>query len=107
MNDERSNLIEKIKWLLFLRVVTLSFFLGAAALFHFFRTESELRLFYTLLIPLGAAYVISIGSMALLSRVQKLNWFAHGQVGFDVLLISGIIWITGDITSFRFFTIWR
>ena len=99
MNDERSNLIEKIKWLLFLRVVTLSFFLGATALFHFFGTESEPRLFYTLLIPLGAAYVISIGSMAFLSRVQKLNWFAHGQIGFDVLLISGIIWITGDITS--------
>ena len=99
MNDERSNLIEKIKWLLFLRVVTLSFFLGATALFHFFGTESEPRLFYTLLIPLGAAYVISIGSMTLLSRVQKLNWFAYGQIGFDVLLISGIIWITGDITS--------
>ena len=99
MNDERSNLIEKIKWLLVLRVVTLSFFLGATALFHFFGTESEPRLFYTLLIPLGAAYVISIGSMTLLSRVQKLNWFAYGQIGFDVLLISGIIWITGDITS--------
>ena len=99
MNDERSNLIEKIKWLLLLRVVTLSFFLGATALFHFFGTESEPRLFYTLLIPLGAAYMISIGSMTLLSRVQKLNWFAYGQIGFDVLLISGIIWITGDITS--------
>ena len=99
MNDERSKLVEKIKWLLFLRVVTLSFFLGAAALFHFFGSEGEPRLFYTLLIPLAAAYVISIGSMALLNRFQTLNWFAHGQVGFDVLLISGIIWITGDITS--------
>jgi two-component system response regulator PilR (NtrC family) len=99
MNDERGNLIEKIKWLLLLRVVTLSFFLGATALFHFFGSESEPRLFYTLLIPLGAAYMISIGSMALLSRVKKLNWFAYGQIGFDVLLISGIIWITGDITS--------
>jgi two-component system response regulator PilR (NtrC family) len=99
MNDERGNLMEKIRWLLFLRVVTLSFFLGATALFHFFGSESEPRLFYPLLIPLGAAYVISLGSVALLTRVRKLNWFAHGQIGFDVLLISGIIWITGDITS--------
>jgi PAS domain S-box-containing protein len=99
MNDERSNLIEKIKWLLFLRVVTLSFFLGATALFHFFGSESEPRLFYSLLIPLGAAYVISLGSVAILTRIQKLNWFAYGQIGFDVLLISGIIWITGDISS--------
>jgi two-component system response regulator PilR (NtrC family) len=99
MNDERGKLSEKIKWLLFLRVVTLSFFLGAAALFHFFGTDGDPRLFHTLLIPLGAAYVISITSMIALRHMQELNWFAHGQVGFDVLLISGIIWITGDITS--------
>jgi two-component system, NtrC family, response regulator PilR len=99
MNDERGKLSEKIKWLLFLRVVTLSFFLGAAALFHFFGTGGEPRFFYVLLIPLAIAYVISIASMMVLRRLQELSWFAHGQVGFDVLLISGIIWITGDITS--------
>ena len=99
MNEERQKLSEKIKWLLFLRVVTLSFFLGATALFHFFGTAVEPRLFYTLLVPLGAAYLISIASVTLLSRIQKLSWFAHGQLGFDVLLISGIIWITGDIAS--------
>lgn len=99
MNEERKKLTEKIKWLLFLRVVTLSFFLGATALFHFFGTASEPRLFYTLLVPLGAAYLISIASMAFLARVQRLSWFAHGQIGFDVLLTSGIIWITGDIAS--------
>jgi two-component system, NtrC family, response regulator PilR len=99
MNDESRNLTEKIKWLLFLRVVTLSFFLGATALFHFFGGEGDPAIFYTLLIPLSAAYIISIGSMALLRRVSGLRWFAHGQIGFDVLLISGIIWITGDITS--------
>ncbi len=99
MNEEHKKLTEKIKWLLFLRVVTLSFFLGATALFHFFGTAREPRLFYTLLVPLGAAYLISIASMVLLARVQKLSWFAHGQIGFDVLLITGIIWITGDIAS--------
>jgi two-component system response regulator PilR (NtrC family) len=99
VNDERKNLIEKIKWLLFLRVVTLSFFLGATALFHFFGKEGEPRLFYALLVPLSAGYVISIGSVPLLTRIHKLSWFAHGQIGFDVLLISGIIWITGDVIS--------
>jgi two-component system response regulator PilR (NtrC family) len=99
VNEERTKLAEKIKWLLLLRVVTLSFFLGAAALFHFFGTASEPHLLYTLLAPLGAAYLISLGSVAILARVQRLHWFAHGQIGFDVLLISGIIWITGDIAS--------
>jgi len=36
VNDENKKLTEKIRWLLLLRVVILSFFLGATALFHFF-----------------------------------------------------------------------
>jgi two-component system response regulator PilR (NtrC family) len=99
VNDEGKKLTEKIKWLLLLRVVTLSFFFGATALFHFFGTTSEPRLFYSLLAPLGGAYLISIISVVVLSRVERLTWFAHGQIAFDVILISGIIWITGDITS--------
>ncbi len=99
MVQNHKNLAEKIKWLLLLRVVTLSFFLGATALFHFFGNEGDQRLFYALLVPLSAAYVISIGSVAVLRRINNLRFFAHGQIGFDVLLISGIIWITGDIAS--------
>jgi two-component system sensor histidine kinase PilS (NtrC family) len=99
VEEESKKLAEKIRWLLLLRVVTLSFFLGATALFHFFGSANELRLSYTLLVPLGTAYAISIGSVALLARIQRLRWFAYGQIGFDVLLISGIIWITGDIAS--------
>jgi two-component system response regulator PilR (NtrC family) len=99
VNDERKRLTDKIKWLLLLRVVTLSFFLGAMALFQFFGSASETRLLYVLSVPLLVAYFISIVSVALLSRVQRLSGFACGQVAFDVLLISGIIWITGDIAS--------
>ena len=89
----------KIRWLLVLRVVTLSFFLGAAALFHFFKQEGDPRFFYALLAPLLLAYVISIGSVLLLPRFRDLKLFAHFQVDFDVLLITGIIWITGDFAS--------
>jgi two-component system response regulator PilR (NtrC family) len=99
VNEERRKLTEKIKWLLLLRVITLSFFLGATALFHFFGGANEPPLFNSLLVPLGAAYLISIISVLLLRRVQRLSGFAYGQIGFDVLLTSGIIWITGDIAS--------
>ncbi|HZA56861.1 MAG TPA: hypothetical protein VE616_21635, partial [Candidatus Udaeobacter sp.] len=99
MNNESKDLIEKIRWLLFLRVVTLSVFLGAAALFNFFNEGGSLHSFYTLSIPLILAYLISIGSALLLSRLADLRFFAHLQVDFDVLLITGIIWITGDIVS--------
>ena len=99
MTDERKDLIEKIRWLLFLRVVSLSFFLCAAALFHFFKQEGDPHFFYALLSPLLVAYAISIGSVMLLHRMGNLRVFAHLQVDFDVLLITGIIWITGDIAS--------
>jgi two-component system, NtrC family, response regulator PilR len=99
LSDERKELTDKIRWLLLLRVVILSFFLGATALFHFFGTAGDLRHLFSLSIPLITAYVISIVSGMLLPRVQKLRPFAYTQVCFDVLLITGIIWITGDFAS--------
>lgn len=99
MSDERRELTDKIRWLLLLRVVILSFFLGATALFHFFGTAGDLRYLFGLSVPLIVAFVISIGSGILLPRVHRLRPFAHAQVCFDVLLITGIIWITGDFAS--------
>lgn len=99
MIDERKDLIEKMRWLLFLRVVILSFFLGATALFHFFKQDGDLHFFYTLSIPLITAYAISIASALVLPYVLDLGFFAHLQVDFDVVLITGIIWLTGDFTS--------
>jgi two-component system, NtrC family, response regulator PilR len=97
--DERKDLTEKIRWLLFLRVVILSFFLGATALFHFFKQDGDLHFFYTLSIPLIIAYAISIGSALVVSHIPDLCFFAHLQVDFDVVLITGIIWLTGDFAS--------
>lgn len=91
--------MEKIKWLLFLRVVTLSFFLGATAIFHLFKAHGDPQFLYLLSIPLIAAYVISMGSGLMIARLPNLRLFAHLQVDFDVVLITGIIWITGDIAS--------
>jgi two-component system response regulator PilR (NtrC family) len=99
VSTESKKLTEKIKWLLLLRVVTLSVFLGATALFNFFGPAGEPRLSYTLLFPLGTAYVISIASVFLVTKVQRLRCFAYGQVGLDVILISGIVWVTGDVAS--------
>lgn len=99
MSDENQKLTEKIRWLLLLRVVILSFFLGATALFHFFGTEGDLGYLVSLSVPLTLAYVISMLSAAVLPKIRSLRPFAHAQVCFDVILITGIIWITGDIAS--------
>jgi two-component system response regulator PilR (NtrC family) len=97
--DERKELSEKIRWLLLLRVVTLSFFLGASALFNFFQNERDVMYLISLSMSLILAYLISVGSALCLPRVKNLRRFAHAQVSFDVLLITGIIWLTGDIAS--------
>ena len=99
MSDENKELTEKIRWLLLLRVVILSFFLGATALFHFFGTEGDLSYLLSLSVPLVFTYLISIISVVILPHVPRLRLFAHAQVCFDVILITGIIRITGDIGS--------
>ncbi len=99
LNDELKDLTIKIRWFLFFRVVILSFFLGATALFHFFGTEGNVAYLIGLSVPLILAYLISIISVAVLPKMRSLRLFAHAQVCFDVILITGIIWITGDIAS--------
>ncbi|MCH8056001.1 MAG: hypothetical protein IH857_07610, partial [Deltaproteobacteria bacterium] len=98
MSEEQTELTKKIKWLLLLRVVILSFFLGSTALFHFFKEGGDPWAFYSLLIPLAAA-IISISSALILPWIKNLLFFAHLQVNFDVLLVTGIVLITGTIES--------
>ena len=98
MDEEIRELTHRIKWLLFLRVVILSFFLGATALVHFFKGGGA-DLFRSLQLPLIAAYLVSISSALFLSRIKNLAVFAHAQVDFDVLLITGIVVLTGDLES--------
>jgi len=98
LDEEIRELTHRIKWLLFLRVVILSFFLGATALVHFFKGGGA-DLFRSLQLPLIAAYLVSISSALFLSRIKNLAVFAHAQVDFDVLLITGIVVLTGDLES--------
>jgi two-component system response regulator PilR (NtrC family) len=98
LDEAKLELFRKIKWLLFLRVVILSFFLGAAGLLHFFK-GGDPGLFRYLQIPLIAAYVISIASALVLRWIKNPVLFAHAQIDFDVLLVTGIVLITGGIDS--------
>ncbi|HWP56503.1 MAG TPA: sigma 54-interacting transcriptional regulator [Candidatus Acidoferrales bacterium] len=98
--NERTALVRRIKWLLFLRVVILSFFLGAVAVVSFVRGAPEdSEAFRGLQVPVIGAYGISLVSALLLGRVRNLRFFSHLQVNFDVLLITGIVWITGGLES--------
>lgn len=99
MSQDKRELTRRLKWLLFLRVVIITFFLGATALVYFARGEADAGLFRSLQIPLIAAYVISIGSALVLPWVRNLMVFAHAQVGFDVLLVAAVVLFTGGMES--------
>ncbi len=99
MDTEKRELTRRIKWLLFLRVVILFFFLGAAGLIHLIKEGADSGLFSSLQLPLIAAFVVSIGSALILPWIRNLVVFAHGQVEFDVILITSIVWITGGVIS--------
>lgn len=99
MAGDNKSLTEKIRWLLLLRLAILTFFLAATGLFNFFQAEGSPRFFFIILKPLLIVYGISIGSLLILPRVRSLRLFGHAQNGFDVVLITGIIWITGDAAS--------
>ena len=99
LNDENKDLTEKIRWLLLLRVIVLTCFLGASAISHFIGTANAGPYLFDLSIPLVAAYLVSIISALLLPRVSDLKSFALAQIAFDVLIVTGIIWVTGDLGS--------
>lgn len=99
LNDEHKELVDKIRWLLLLRVIVLTCFLGASAFFHFLGAAEAVPYVFNLSIPLIAAYLVSIVSALLLSRVGNLPSFALAQMAFDVLIVSGVIWVTGDLGS--------
>ncbi len=99
LSEEKKELSRKIKWLLFLRVVILTFFLGATALFHFFKEGGDSGFFRSLQAPLIVAYVISLSSALILRWIKNLVIFAHAQIDFDVFLITGIVLLTGGMES--------
>ena len=99
MSEEKKELTRRLKWLLFLRVVILTFFLGATALFSFVKGDADPTLLRSLQFPLIAAYVISISSALVLPWIKNLVLFSHAQIDFDVLLITGIVSLTGGVES--------
>ncbi|MBI2090354.1 MAG: sigma 54-interacting transcriptional regulator [Deltaproteobacteria bacterium] len=99
MSGERRELTRRLRWLLFLRVVILTFFLGATALFYFAKGEADPGLLRSLQIPLIAAYLVSISSALVLPWVRNLVIFSHGQIDFDVVLITAVVLFTGGIES--------
>jgi len=90
----------RLKILMFARVLIVTLLLGASALVQ---VSEEASLFvrptnaYYLLI--GFTCLLTIIYAVTLRRVRNLEWFAFGQIFFDTVFITFLIYLTGGVES--------
>jgi two-component system response regulator PilR (NtrC family) len=90
----------RLKWVLFARVVLASFFLGALALAYLRSGEPRYAVPASLLqLVIAATYALTIISAVFLLRLKRLIAFVYLQLEFDVILTTGVIYITGGPDS--------
>jgi len=90
----------RLQWALFFRVVLVSVFLGLLALACLRREEPQYGVSIDLLLlTVVATYGVTILSAVFLARLNRLTGFAYLQVLLDVLLVTGVIFVTGGADS--------
>jgi two-component system response regulator PilR (NtrC family) len=90
----------RLQWFLLGRVAVLSGFLGmVAALYLGFGQQSYGVSVQRLLFVVGSAYGFSLVSAILLRRTTRLAPFTYAQIIFDILLITGVMFLTGGHES--------
>src|SRR5512139_631063 len=98
--SQNEHLCSRLKWYLFIRVILVSFFLGAVAVVYL-RSDGVRYAVSINLLQLGIAitYALTIVSAVFLQHVKRLFGFAYAQVIFDILLTTTVIFITGGADS--------
>jgi PAS domain S-box-containing protein len=95
-HDRAERLRGRLKVFLFCRVLAASFFLGALALMYLGSGEDRYIVSINLLLlAIAFTYALTIISAVFLLRVKRLQAFAYLQVSFDIVLTTGVIFVTG------------
>jgi two-component system, NtrC family, response regulator PilR len=98
--DPTERLRERLKWFLFSRVLLASAFLGTlAAVYLGSGDQRYMASVQLLLLAIVLTYGFTIASAVLLLRLEKLIVFSYVQLGFDVLLTSGVVIASGGFDS--------
>jgi PAS domain S-box-containing protein len=94
------DLRHRLRWLLFGRVLIISAFLGALSLVSLSGGTNPYVVSINLLFGIVAVtYAFTMASAIVLQGVVDLDRFSHLQVGFDVVLTSGVLYLTGGPDS--------
>lgn len=91
----------RLQWLMFFRVVIVTFFLGMAAVTHLLKEDTYFDDSYVVYIYglIGSIYVVTIVYLAILSVVKNLSRFIYLQISVDIFFITALIFITGGRSS--------
>ncbi|OGW28508.1 MAG: hypothetical protein A2X56_01545 [Nitrospirae bacterium GWC2_57_13] len=88
----------RLKWLTISRILVSSFLLGSLIFFQRRYAIYSFGIFY-LYYFLSAVYVLSGIYWYLAHKLQNLPLFAYIQVGFDIILVTFLVHLTGGIDS--------
>jgi len=98
--EPREEFLDKLKWLMFSRVLIITFLLGSTVLIHSKETatylEPYLLCLYTIII---STYFLTLVYIYFRTRVTNLVNFAFIQILLDLVYVTAIVHITGGIES--------
>lgn len=98
--ESSEGLRNRLKATLLLRVLLASLFLGALAAAYFRSDTIGSAVPVALLLwAIALTYAVTLVSAVVLLRVRRLALFASAQLVFDVLLTTGVIYVTGGLLS--------
>lgn len=96
----RNDFVEKLKWLMFARVLVTSFLLGSTIVLHTGKTltplDTPLLVLYGMI---AGVFLLSFIYAVLLNRLRRLLPFAYLQITVDTVVVTLVIFVTGSFSS--------
>jgi two-component system sensor histidine kinase PilS (NtrC family) len=99
-SQAESELKSKLKWLMFARVLFTTLLLGSTVILQISETASPLAPGLLVLYGLIASiFLLSCVYAVMLNRVRQVLWLAYLQISVDSIIVSLIIFVTGNFSS--------
>jgi two-component system sensor histidine kinase PilS (NtrC family) len=96
----QEDLYDRLKWLMFVRVLFTTLLLGSTIVLQLNRNPSLLaRPLIALYGLIAAIFFLSFIYFVMLPRIKNQTLFVYAQIGIDTIVVSMIIFLTGSFSS--------
>ncbi len=90
----------RLKWTLFLRLVVVTFLLGATIIVHLSRNPSLIaKPLLSLYLLTGISYFITLVSLLVIRWIHRILPLVYVQILWETVFVTALIYITGGIES--------